>query len=294
MAFVPTKSLGFILTLLLVTSFTVLGQNDAGIVTSELAPHSSVNSPPVEAPKPPKGGHHHHKHHSQPPASPPSHSSPPPAHSPSKPPTPPAHSPKKPPSPPVKPSTPPAHSPKKPPSPPVKPPTPPAHSPSKPPSPPVKPSPPPAHPPIKPPSPLPTRQFVGVRGVVYCKSCKYRGVETLLGASPIQGAVVKLACNNTKYHLTSLGTTDKNGYFFIQPKWLTTAGYHKCKVFLAKSPKAECSVPTNFHNGKSGAMLIPAPPSPMTSSKPAEPGVKLYNVGPFAFEPSKNLPCKTM
>lgn len=107
------------------------------------------------------------------------------------------------------------------------------------------------------------------------------------------GAVVKLACNNTKYHLTSLGTTDKNGYFFIQPKWLTTAGYHKCKVFLAKSPKAECSVPTNFHNGQSGAMLIPAPPSPMISPKP-EPEVKLFNVGPFAFEPSKNLPCKTV
>ncbi|KAL3345290.1 hypothetical protein AABB24_024313 [Solanum stoloniferum] len=281
MDFVPTKSLGFILAFLLVTSVTVLGQNDAGIVASELAPHSSVSSPPVEAPKPHKGGHHHqHKHHSQPPASPPSHSSPPPV----KPPTPPPHSPSKPSSPPVKP---PAHSPSKSPSPPVKPPTPPAHSPSKPPT-------PPAHPPVKPPSPLPARKFVGVRGVVYCKACKYRGVDTLLGASPIQGAVVKLACNNTKYHLTSLGTTDKNGFFFIQPKWLTTAGYHKCKVFLAKSPKAECSVPTNFHNGQSGAMLIPAPPSPMTSSKPTEPEVKLFNVGPFAFEPSKKLPCKTM
>ncbi|KAL3377236.1 hypothetical protein AABB24_003576 [Solanum stoloniferum] len=278
MDFVPTKSVGFILAFLLITSFTVLGQNDAGIVASELAPHSSVSSPPVEAPKPHKGGHHlHHKHHSQPPASPPSHSSPPPV----KPPTPPPHSPSKPSSPPVKP---PAHSPSKSPSPPVKPPTPPAHSPSKA----------PAHPPVKPPSPLPARKFVGVRGVVYCKACKYRGVDTLLGASPIQGAVVKLACNNTKYHLTSLGTTDKNGFFFIQPKWLTTAGYHKCKVFLAKSPKAECSVPTNFHNGQSGAMLIPAPPSPMTLSKPAEPEVKLFNVGPFAFEPSKNLPCKTI
>ncbi|KAK6797492.1 hypothetical protein RDI58_005194 [Solanum bulbocastanum] len=302
MDFVPTKSLGFILAFLLITSFTVLGQNDAGIVASELAPHSSVSSPPVEAPKPHKGGHHHqHKHHSQPPASPPSHSSPPPV----KPPTPPPHSPSKPSSPPVKPPAPPKHSPSIPPSPPVKPPTPPAHSPSKSPSPPVKPptppahSPskpptPPAHPPVKPPSPLPARKFVGVRGVVYCKACKYRGVDTLLGASPIQGAVVKLACNNTKYHLTSLGTTDQNGFFFIQPKWLTTAGYHKCKVFLAKSPKAECSVPTNFHYGLSGAILIPAPASPMTFSKPTEPEVKLFNVGPFAFEPSKKLPCKTM
>ncbi|XP_060194323.1 non-classical arabinogalactan protein 31-like [Lycium barbarum] len=245
MGFVPSKSLGFILALLLITSFTVLGQNVDGIVTSELAPHSLVSFPPVEAPKAHKGGHHHHHHHkhSQAPASSPTHSSPTPTPS----------------------------------SSPVKPPTPPAHS------------------PVKPPSPLPTRKFVGVRGVVYCKSCKYRGVNTLLGASPIQGAVVKLACNNTKYHLTSLATTAKNGYFFIQPKWLTTAGYHKCKVFIAKSPKPECSVPTNFHNGQTGAMLTPAPPSPMTSSKPVvdkEPGVKLFDVGPFAFEPSKNLPCK--
>ncbi|KAM3362305.1 non-classical arabinogalactan protein 31 [Capsicum galapagoense] len=310
MGFVPTKSIGFIVALLLVTSFTVLGQNVDGIVTSELAPHSSVSSPPVEAPKPHKGGHHHHHHHKHSPAPappPPSHSSPPPS-PPVKPPYPPAHSPSKPPSPPVKPPvkppTPPAHSPSKPPSPPVKPPTPPAHSPSKPPSPPVKPpvkpSPPvkppvKPYPPVKPPTPPPMRMFVGVRGVVYCKSCKYRGVDTLLGASPIQGAVVKLACNNTKFHLTSLGTTDKNGYFYIQPKWLTTAGYHKCKVFLAKSSKAECSVPTDFHNGQSGAILVPAPPSPMASSKPvnnSEPGVKLFDVGPFAFEPSKNLPCK--
>ncbi|KAG5622558.1 hypothetical protein H5410_007776 [Solanum commersonii] len=321
MDFVPTKSLGFILAFLLITSFTVLGQNDAGIVASELAPHSSVSSPPVEAPKPHKGGHH--KHHPQPPASPPSYSSPPPS--------PPPHSPSKPSSPPVEapkphkggchhilqvnhhlhllkplslkhhpqpPASPPSHSsppPSPPPHSPSKPSSPPAHSPSPPVKPPAhSPSKPPTHPPVKPPSPLPARKFVGVRGVVYCKACKYRGVDTLLGASPIQGAVVKLACNNTKYHLTSLGTTDKNGFFFIQPKWLTTAGYHKCKVFLAKSPKAECSVPTNFHNGESGAMLIPAPPSPMTLSKPAEPEVKLFNVGPFAFEPSKNLPCKTV
>ncbi|MCD7461935.1 hypothetical protein HAX54_047420 [Datura stramonium] len=292
MGFVPTKGLGLILVLVLITtSFTVLGQNDAGIVTSELAPHSLVSFPPVEAPKPHHhkgGGHHHNQKHSQAPASPPSHSSPPPP--PVKPPSPPV----KPPSPPAHPpSKPPSHSPSKPPTPPAHPPVkPPSHSPSKPPSPPVKPPTPPAHPPVKPPSPLPIRKFVGVRGVVYCKSCKYRGVDTLLGASPIQGAVVKLACNNTKYHLTSLGTTDKNGYFFIQPKWLTTAGYHKCKVFLAKSPKQECSVPTNFHNGQSGAMLVPAPPSPMTSSKDTEPGVKLFDVGPFAFEPSKNQPCK--
>lgn len=53
---------------------------------------------------------------------------------------------------------------------------------------------PPAHSPVQPPKPQPQpptyhfpRSFVSVQGVVFCKSCKYAGVDTLLGASPLSG-----------------------------------------------------------------------------------------------------------
>ncbi|CAI9760187.1 unnamed protein product [Fraxinus pennsylvanica] len=263
-------------------------------------------------------GHHHHHHHPMPPPSHPPVKPPtsppvkPPTHPPVKPPTsppvkpptppvkPPTHTspPVKPPTPPVKPPTPPVKPPTppvvkpptppvvKPPTPPVKPPTPPV---VKPPTPPVKPPTPPvvkppSHPPVKPPPP--TRKAVAVQGVVYCKSCKYRGVGTLIGASPLAGAVVKLQCNNTKWGLVEQTKTDKNGYFLFKPAKLTTAAFHKCKVFLISSPLATCSVPTNMGNGAFGAILIPSRKPPV---KPLP--FQLFTVGPFAFEPAKKVPC---
>ncbi|KAL0407380.1 UNVERIFIED_CONTAM: Pistil-specific extensin-like protein [Sesamum latifolium] len=211
--------------------------------------------------------------------SPPAHPRQPPAHPPVKPP---AYPPVKPPTtpppshPPIKP---PAHPPVKPPAyPPVKPPhtPPPSHPPVKPPAhPPVKP---PVHPPVKPPAYPP--------GVVYCKSCKYRGVDTLLGASPLSGAVVKLQCNDTKQSVVEQTKTDKNGYFFFMPPKLRTPTAHKCKVLLVSSPLPKCGVPTNLHGGAAGATLISAVKPPIKK----QPFV-LFTVGPFAFEPHKKLPC---
>ncbi|CAK9184179.1 unnamed protein product [Ilex paraguariensis] len=67
---------------------------------------------------------------------------------------------------------------------------PPSHPPLQPPShtplqPPRKP---PLQPPTQPPSyPVSTRELVAVQGVVYCKSCKYTGIDTLWKASPLAG-----------------------------------------------------------------------------------------------------------
>ncbi|XP_060193060.1 non-classical arabinogalactan protein 31-like [Lycium barbarum] len=210
---------------------------------------------PAQAPKP----HHHHPKHSPTPS---------PTYTPSKPPA------KCPTPPPAKPPTPPAYSPSKPPAkPPVKPPT----------------------PSVKPPTPspyYPTRKPVAVRGLVYCKSCKYRGVNTLNQATPLLGAVVKLVCNNTKKPLVEQGKTDKNGFFWIMPKLLTSGAYHKCKVFLVSSNNSYCDVPTNYNGGISGALLkyTPFPKNPV----PVKPKFDVFTVGPFGFEPSKKVPCKKL
>ncbi|MBA0778172.1 hypothetical protein Gotri_006067, partial [Gossypium trilobum] len=200
---------------------------------------------------------------------------------PSKPPTyaPPPKSPSKPPTyaPPTKPPT---YAP--PPKPPVYPPTkPPTAPPTKP---PVHPPtyPPPSPSPPKPPTyPKPQRSLVAVQGVVFCKSCKYAGSDTLLGAKPILGATVKLTCKNTKYKQEATAKTDKNGYFFLQaPKTVTSFGAHKCTVSLVSSPMAKCSKLSNLHGGLKGATLRPE--KPFTANK--LPFI-LYTVGPFAFEP---------
>ncbi|CAN4084080.1 unnamed protein product [Withania somnifera] len=175
------------------------------------------------------------------------------------------------------PKSPPAKSPT---PPPAKPPTPPPYSPSKP----------PAKPPVKPPTPspyYPSRKPVAVRGLVYCKPCKFRGVDTLNQAKPLQGAEVKLVCKNTKKTLVEKRKTDKNGFFWIMPKLLTSGAYHKCKVFLVSSNNSYCDVPTNYNDGKSGASLkyTPLPKLPA-------PKFDVFTVGPFGFEPSKKVPCK--
>ncbi|GFP95482.1 pistil-specific extensin-like protein [Phtheirospermum japonicum] len=181
---------------------------------------------------------------------------------------------------PVKPPVqPPVKPPTKPPVyPPVKPPTkPPVHPPVKPPTPP--PASPPSYPPVKPP---PVRKLLAVQGVVFCKSCKYKGIDTLMNAAPLPKAVVKLQCNNTKYGLVEQTKTDKNGYFLFTPQKVTTMAFHKCKVFLVSSPVAHCNVSTNLRAGIAGAILIPDPKPPVTTSL-----YQYFNVGPFAFEPSK-------
>ncbi|KAL3617132.1 hypothetical protein CASFOL_029151 [Castilleja foliolosa] len=173
------------------------------------------------------------------------------------------------------PISPPAKPPTKPPVP-VKPPTkPPVHPPVKPPV--------PSKPPTKPPSYPPVRRLLAVRGTVYCKPCTFKGVHTLTHAEPLANATVKLQCNNTKIPMVEQKMTDKNGFFYFTPKRVTTMAFHKCKVFLVKSPSAKCTVPTSLNGGTAGAILIPdRKPINATATH------QFFNVGPFAFDSPTN------
>ncbi|GLT82860.1 hypothetical protein SLE2022_011930 [Rubroshorea leprosula] len=175
---------------------------------------------------------------------------------------------------------------------------PPRHPPTQPPShgpyPPPKPLPPKPAPPLHPPKPAPgpahppTRHpiswgIVAVEGLVYCKSCKNPGVDTLLGASPIVDATVKLVCNNTKNPEVTEAKTDKNGYFFLQAsKPMTKDGAKACKVFLGPSPLPKCSKPSPLNGGVSGAELKFEKDFPSWNKLFP---YFLYKVGPLAYEP---------
>ncbi|KAK8580673.1 hypothetical protein V6N13_143738 [Hibiscus sabdariffa] len=169
---------------------------------------------------------------------------------------------------------------------PTKPPTqPPTKAPTKPPTqPPTKaPTKPPTYPPSPPAKPptYPTSSQVAVQGVVYCKSCKYAGVDTLLGSKPVLGASVKLACKDSKNDLTVQFVTDKNGYFFLQaPITIINFSLSNCSVSLVSSPLKSCSTPSNMNGGLKGAPL-----KPENSSTSKKLPYVLYSVGPFAFEP---------
>ncbi|KAL2344057.1 hypothetical protein Fmac_005342 [Flemingia macrophylla] len=228
-------------------------------------PHYPTPTPtpaPLHPPTYPPHHHHNHNHHHHPPAPAPSpsHHHYPPTHTPAPSPThhhyPPTHTPAPTPSP--------HHHPHPHPHPPAPVPVhPPLHPPV------------PVHPPIH---PLP-RSFVAVQGVVYVKSCKYFGVDTLLGATPLLDAVVKLQCNNTKYKLVQTKKTDKNGYFYIEaPKSITTYGAHKCNVVLVSAPNG--LKPSNLHGGVTGSTLRPEKPF-FYQKLP----FVLFTVGPLAFEP---------
>ncbi|KAF9590002.1 hypothetical protein IFM89_030152 [Coptis chinensis] len=150
--------------------------------------------------------------------------------------------------------------------------------------------PPPSH--IHPPAPAPspmnvhhhphTRSPIAVQGVVYCKSCKYVKYDTIWGATPLSGAVVKLQCNNSKKPTIVKAKTDKNGYFFLQARKEVTTyrSSHKCRVFLVSSPLSSCNTPTNFNGGLTGAFL--------KYEKQQDPThFSLFTVGPLAFAPNK-------
>ncbi|KAF3778580.1 Non-classical arabinogalactan protein 31 [Nymphaea thermarum] len=131
------------------------------------------------------------------------------------------------------------------------------------------------------PSPAP-RSRVAVEGVVYCKSCAYKDVDTLVGATPLLGATVKLVCNNSRVPTVVEGMTDKNGYFYIESSKVkvTSYGVHKCYLYLVSSAKSPCNIPTSLNGGMRGAPLL------FERSLGGKPPTSLFAAGPFAFAPS--------
>ncbi|KAK1285149.1 hypothetical protein QJS10_CPB20g01769 [Acorus calamus] len=102
----------------------------------------------------------------------------------------------------------------------------------------------------------PLRSIVAVQEIVYCKPCRFQGIPTLLGASPLSGAVVRLQCDSIRTPTTVYATTDKNGYFFAQaPTNVTSFGANSCRAYLVSSPLATCQKPTDLNWGLTGAPL---------------------------------------
>ncbi|PHT90438.1 Pistil-specific extensin-like protein [Capsicum annuum] len=164
----------------------------------------------------------------------------------------------------------------------------------------IKPFPPTVCPPVyKLPPPVihPAGKPLIVVGRVNCKSCSSRGLPDLFRAFPLEGATVKLECHNNGNNANvQTALTDRNGDFAITPKSLTSSDVHKCKVYLIKSPKCICNVPTNFNNGKSGDVLKPMPP-PKPPGNPGPgpmqpPKFDFFGVGPFIFEAQRKFPCR--
>jgi len=93
----------------------------------------------------------------------------------------------------------------------------------------------------------------------------------------IEGAVVKLQCNNTKYKLDE---TDKDGHFsLVGPKIITIYIAKQCNVVLVSAPHGLKL--SNLHDGVTGAILRP-------KRRFVSKGVPfiLLATQPLAFEPS--------
>ncbi|EFH57611.1 hypothetical protein ARALYDRAFT_482434 [Arabidopsis lyrata subsp. lyrata] len=135
-----------------------------------------------------------------------------------------------------------------------------------------------------------SRRLVAVEGMVYCKSCKYSGVDTLLEASPLQALCLrsdgKACMQQHKERCDNGDKTDKNGYFFmLAPKKLTTYAFHTCRAWPTNpgptTATMTCTVPSKLNNGITGAMLKPS-----KTINIGEHDYVLFSVGPFAFEPA--------
>lgn len=107
------------------------------------------------------------------------------------------------------------------------------------------------------PAPAPAKvqpPVIIVQGVVYCKSCKLRGYNHGMDASPLPNATAKLVCYGGGDSKSGHGggyrvlnqtstTTDGNGYFLFMVYDVAMFSRESCRVYLRTSPTARCDAP---------------------------------------------------
>ncbi|TKW26216.1 hypothetical protein SEVIR_3G172400v4 [Setaria viridis] len=119
----------------------------------------------------------------------------------------------------------------------------------------------PAPPPPSYPSPPPVQPVIVVHGVIYCKSCKLRGYNSGMDASPLPNATASLVCygdEESKYRVLNQTSTasDKNGYFIVMVYDVDMFDRHTCRLYLRSSPTALCAKPFIPSNPKLGLNLV--------------------------------------
>ncbi|PWZ17335.1 Non-classical arabinogalactan protein 31 [Zea mays] len=137
------------------------------------------------------------------------------------------------------------------------------------------------------PPPPPMVNFsIGVQGVVWCKSCRYRGYFAPMDASPLPGAKVYLRCKHGLRALTVAGQSGPGGYFLIQTSQQVSAfTSQQCLVYVPRSPVRACGVPA-YPAGRRGM------PLKFQEFVKRDNGLQgMYSVGNRLFRPKNPAKC---
>lgn len=109
--------------------------------------------------------------------------------------------------------------------------------------------------------PPPVQPVIVVQGVIYCKSCKLRGYNSGMDASPLPNATASLVCYGdaeSKYRVLNQTSTatDTNGYFIVMVYDVGMFDRRSCRLYLRSSPTALCAAPFIPSNPKLGLTLV--------------------------------------